>query len=664
MSRVKLVVDELNTSTGAVDNTRVIIPIKSTATTHGTRATDVGEFTIPIVGKIKQNDIVKYIQDVIDTQSLVSIYNFKHSARDEGGFNIDGNDRTFTATFVKETAYKFDDHYCIDFDATGEEVTISHDERHDFTGTFDIMIHYNADGTHFGGNSADKEQVLFSKWDSGGSGNGVMVGLKYNSTWGMWHVWAKVRTGGTDTELRDTDINRFGAAATPRFIRLTRDKDNLVKIYLGTVLADSATVSGSLDAASKNSIIGSDNGGTLDYSGRIYQLRIYNGHLTDEEHSAVYTAKPQWTTMKIQGRIWKIKENTANKVISIRSINQTLFKTELNKDILDAGAPSFGEQTSSRVLNIFESTENTEDVIHDILGKVDENILFASGGGGGGVNVAKYIATGTLLKNLEILTLMNQNIFWLNARQVLIIEDPQTCRLRYENAIGYNIVSSGKDDSTTVNDLEIVGRNAMKTKVQTTGAGISTFTTSSSPLNVRIQDSTSAYLAEGVTFTVDIEKKLITFTPALGGGVTATIFYDYEDSSNVIKRKTGTNIAVIGRYARIWSVPQLPNGNNLNTLAVNFVTGTDVGREDINERYQVIAPLLVNSIRENIKPTIVNSIKSIDTTATIKSITYKYPQMQTIINTGEHMFDSFDLQKKLVESDENAVDDTVKTKNV
>ena len=204
----------------------------------------------------------------------------------------------------------------------------------------------------------------------------------------------------------------------------------------------------------------------------------------------------------------------------------------------------------------------------------------------------------------------------------------------------------------------------MKTNVMTTGTGVTTFSTTHSPLNVRIQDSASVYLVEGTTFDVDIEKKLITFTPALGGGVSATVFYDYEDSSNLISRKVGTNTAGIGTYARRLTIPQLSDINNLNTFTNNFVSGTDVGRENINERYKVIAPLLVNSIRENIKPTIKNSIKSIDTTAIVSSITYMYPQMRTIIQVGEHLFDSFDLQKRLVESDDSAADSGVKTKNV
>jgi hypothetical protein len=662
MTQVKLVVEELNATTGANVNTRVIVPTKCKVQTNGTRATDTGEFTIPITGVIGQNDIVSYIQDVVDTQSLVSIYNFKHSARDEGGFDLDGDDGTFTADFAKETLNKFDDHYHIQFNAAGEEVTISHTERHNFESTFDIMIHYRTDTTHFAGNSNGQEQAMFSKWDSGGTGNGVMVGLQYDTING-WDVWAKVRTGGTDTELFTTSFLEVGNAS-PAFIRLCRDENDLVSLYLGDTLQDSATVPGSFDAASTDSIIGSDNGGTLDYSGDLYQLRIYDGCLSDTNAELVRTAKPQWTTMKLRARVWKIKENTSNKVISVRSDNQVLFKTEVSKINMSAAAlPS--PATSSRALNIFESSENSDDIMQDILAKIDSNIIFARGGGAGSAPIAKYIATGTLLKNLEILSVFNQNVFWFNARQVLILEDPQTCRLRYDHGLGYRITSTGKDDSTTVNDLEAVGRNATKTKVQTTGTGVTTFPTSESPLNVRIQENSgSTYLAEDITFTVDIEKKLVTFTPPLGGGVTATIFYEYEDSGNIISRKLGANTAGIGVYARRVIIPQLPDISNLNTFTSNFVTGTGVAREDINERYKVIAPLLVNSVRENIKPTVKNTIKSIDTTATIKSITYEYPSMRTTIEIGEHMFDSFDLRKRLVESDNSAADNTLKTKNI
>ena len=112
------------------------------------------------------------------------------------------------------------------------------------------------------------------------------------------------------------------------------------------------------------------------------------------------------------------------------------------------------------------------------------------------------------------------------------------------------------------------------------------------------------------------------------------------------------------------NIPQLQDVNNLNTFSSNFVTGTNIARQTINDRYQVVSSQMVNSVRENIMPTIVNTIKGINTTATIKSMTYTYPTMTTIIETGDHMFDSFDLQKKLVDSSGSAQDTTVKTKNI
>lgn len=736
MTLAKIVAKQVDPTTGAEIKTRVVNPTRATVTTNGTRATDVGEFVLPITAKVGQNDLISYIQDVADSESLVSIYNFKQSARDEGGFDLDGNDRTFTASFVKETAWRFDDHYCIEFNAVNEEVTIPHTELHDFTGRFDVIIQYKADTIPYMGSTQDKIQVMFSKYDSGGSGNGVQIGLKYNVGFG-WGAWANIKVGGTATELWDSDTTVSAVTTRPNSIRFTRDGDNLCKLYVGTTLVASTTVSGSADGALMDTVIGSDNAGGLDYDGRMYQLRIYNSSLPDATAEKVINAKPQWTTMKIRGKVWKIKENTSHKTISIRSINQILFKTKLNKVKLDAGAPSFGELTTTRVLNIFEGTENTDNIIHDILGKIDENILFKSGAGGGGVNVARYLATGILLKNLEILTIMDQNSFWMNARQVFITEDPQASTIRFENAIGYKITTGGKDDSTTVNDLEVFGSNALKSEVETTSSGVTTFDCNFSPLNVKIKkiktgtitafathlagaavkctdighglisgdeifirnhdhytglwevqsiDSDNFYIntawvaagsssfytvktdtpmIEGTDFDVEIDKKRITFTPALATTVeTAQVTYDYEDPATIVSRKLGTNIAGIGAYSRTLILPQIPEINNLNTFTNNFVSGTDVGRETINQRYRIEAPLLVNSIRENIKPTVINPIKSINTTPKISSITYKYPQMTTIIEAGEHLFDSFDLQKRLVENDESAADGQLKTKNV
>lgn len=739
MSKIKLVVEEVNSTTGVNVNTRVFHPTRSTVTNNGTRASDVGEFTLPITAKIGQNDIVSYIQDVVNTESLVSIYNFKHSSRDEGGFDIDGDDRNSTSDYLKDlTNGRFDQHYYLNFDAAGEEITIPHDERHDFTGSFDIYIHYRGDTNPFIGSVQNNIQCMFSKYDTGAGGNGVQVGLKYDSVNG-WDVWARVRQAGTATEFWGSDSNDFGVANSPKLIRFTRDNNDLCKLYLEDKLVASGTVSGTLDAAATASILGSDNGGTLDFDGRLYQLRIYNSSLTDDQHQQIMNAKPQWSTMKIRGRVWKIKEATSHKVISIRSVNQVLFKTLLNKVIMDASAPSFGELTASRNLNIFKSTENTENIMHDILAKVDENILFASGGGGGGVNVSQYLATGTLLKNIEILTTLNGNSFWLNARQVLITEDPQTSTLIYENSIGYKITSSGKDDSTTVNDLEVTGLNPLKSELEVTGAGVTTYNTTYSPLNVKIKvvkkgtittfadygatvtgtvkctdtghglitgdeifirdsinytgvfevqeidvnefyifvpwvaaDSASNYtvkndraLIEGTDFNVDIDDKLITFTPALLGVVeTAVISYDYEDPATVISRKEGGNIAGIGRFPRKLNLVQLPNITDLNAFTTAFVSNAEIGRETINERIRIEAPLLINSVRENIQPTVINNIKGINATPKISSITYKYPENRTIIEAGEHLFDSFDLQKRLVENDESSADVVLKTKNV
>ena len=73
-------------------------------------------------------------------------------------------------------------------------------------------------------------------------------------------------------------------------------------------------------------------------------------------------------------------------------------------------------------------------------------------------------------------------------------------------------------------------------------------------------------------------------------------------------------------------------------------------------------PTLVNHIRENFEVKVVapdfavgtedTSDVSNDTptTLSVKSMKFLYPEGQTIINCGEHMFDSFDMDKAFSEA--------------
>ena len=96
MESAKIVVEKRNTSSGAVESRTPIKIIDSIVSRQGSRSVDTGDFTVSIKHDVKENDTVKYIQDIVDTEFLTAIYNFQANDMDEGGYDLDGDD-THTA---------------------------------------------------------------------------------------------------------------------------------------------------------------------------------------------------------------------------------------------------------------------------------------------------------------------------------------------------------------------------------------------------------------------------------------------------------------------------------------------------------------------------------------------------------------------------------------
>jgi len=110
---------------------------------NGTRAVDTGEFTLPRQVAVTKGDKITYIQDVVNTKSLVGVWNFFNATRDEGGYDLDGSE----ASGVETTATYQDgcDGKVIYFQGsdTSRAVRIDDDSHIDFSGQFDIVIWCN-----------------------------------------------------------------------------------------------------------------------------------------------------------------------------------------------------------------------------------------------------------------------------------------------------------------------------------------------------------------------------------------------------------------------------------------------------------------------------------------------------------------------------------------
>ena len=74
--------------------------------------------------------------------------------------------------------------------------------------------------------------------------------------------------------------------------------------------------------------------------------------------------------------------------------------------------------------------------------------------------------------------------------------------------------------------------------------------------------------------------------------------------------------------------------------------------EEEKRRYTVIAPFLINSLRENhiiqLKSDVMkfpDSSGSTTTYETVRSIKWQFPECITTIEVGDHLYDSFDIIK-------------------
>jgi hypothetical protein len=151
-------------------------------------------------------------------------------------------------------------------------------------------------------------------------------------------------------------------------------------------------------------------------------------------------------------------------------------------------------------------------------------------------------------------------------------------------------------------------------------------------------------------FIVDREGKTINIKHWNDGSTSGThnieVHIEHEDivttgsTPNLYQKSDPTSITNIGRYRKRIFVPQLTNGVDIIIFATSLLSLS----KNINKRYTIKAPFLVNFVRENHKVTVKNTIKNINATGQIvKSIHWHYPKNETIIEVGEHEANAYDL---------------------
>jgi len=703
--KVKLLIQKYKHSDGRIQNATPHV-IGAVIKRDGLRALDSAEFIIPSETPVSEGQVVKWIQDDADTTYLRSCYLFQGSKRDEAGWEADGTPDTYSngtgvvSKFRHGTSGKFKGLLHMEgADSTNYTLipnktmftnnSVSGGDReinvHDFDGNFDIFIWISAGNTPAG-------SLLFK----GASVNGQRFQIKIQRSSGNSYAYVEMKDSDGTTEYLNTATDKAVKPNAANLIRFRRIGSRF-SLWLINGSEDASTLFDTPDAESidvnigalttnTDTMIGTD-AGNQKYSDIsegewIQSVRIYCGGTLDLlDARALFKARAQPLVMKFAGTIWKISDTTNGKKIYANGFGKVLTKTTmdtaiLNSDTDDQYTPSDGDDGNNvldRNLNVYTG-QNIVNIIYSLLtmlNKANEDMTSNASDFSnfevhlaknvGGDHLDSFVAEGNLLQIIKMLIIhgIGGNLhFYISPRGVCLIEDLGIDRgITFEHN-PYNMQENGADDTFTINDLTVIGRVPTKTTVFTrtgqaldTDIALSSVLGTSIPLAVRIYNETDSEWLKNAgsngDFAINRENRTVNinnWNDSSTAPKNIKIHIDYEDiiiNTNLKHVEDTTSINSIGRYKKTIHAPQF---NNSPVALALFTTRLLALSKDVNKRYKVKAPFLVNFIRENHKVTVKNSIKGINAAnQIIKSIHWHYPKNETIIEVGEHLASAYDL---------------------
>ncbi|WP_428323666.1 hypothetical protein [Nitrosopumilus sp.] len=638
---------------------------------NGSRTVDSMEFSIPPKYSIDEGDEVTYIQDVADTTFLTAIYNFQHSARDEGGYDLDGDDGTYTADYANDTSRNYAKSVkpVIRFNADNEKVTVSDNSRFDFSKQFDIIVVVTPE---VGSSTA---RTFFSK-SNGGVGGGIEIGISgadpgYVDVELFSTAGILTQITGTNVDLRDGDYH---------FVRVKRDENDLITVSVDGTSEGTATKSAAVDdytASGVDLLIGKNFGaGSKHFRGNIAQLRIYSGgYLKDSDFTKVLNAKRQPLTMKFRGKVSHYEDNVGVKTVYAQSDTEVAINTKISKSNMDSRDDS---SDNNGIDNIFldDATNRmrTDTIVEKILEQIDSEFIFVNDTSNGTI-MNRYVARGTLISIISNLFALDSRSFWITPRKVLIKENSPISTTHSLLSQDYNMNVDGKDTTLLINDLEAVGEVQVhnRTELFSGNGSLTAFSLSDMPITTKvsvggteqirgIDSSDSAGNDYYIEYTDGSSSgaQIIFYSAPASGSNNISVEYTFENTSTLYFRNSdATSITNNGRISGRIYLPGFDQ-NQLASLVSSIVTD----RKTIKRRIVVQAPKLINFVREGLEMDIVYPLKSIDSAFELKSIEWIYPDGITILTFGEHKFDYFDIMETNTDRLVGLDDSIVKANNI
>ena len=571
----------------------------------GLRAVDSGVFKVP--SRIESNigDEYKYIQDVADATHLRGAYLFQGSCLDESGYNNDPIDQTsgnngesgFTDfdgldyTLNTTANNKFKGIYGATVASNAKGAIIPNKflkdgttNVFDFSGDFDIFCWVTAPASGGAG-------TIFSKINS--ATEGIKISLSRDTSTSPDSFKAIGYFHTTNSGIGNESINSgssritYGESALVRFQR----KGKTFNLWLvnGSESTPFGTPNGTYNSSNGSRSTGSFSVPTdatigsqaSAYSGNtvtnttnsveayMHSIRIYSNVLDIQSANQIFSSRPVPLIMKLAGSLYKMESSIDQKKLYVKGFGKVIIDSVISNIILD-GTVADGEW----------------------------------------YNPSSHTRSGVNFTNCSSVEIIRAIFAHLNRT----LEDSPTFTLSVRDLTSTS--NSINSYAATGNFLEIIDQ-------------LMTIVNKSfyvSPRGKCIIEEPNIDL----TSTLKFGKMYNVSADGFDDTTTVNDLYvstRISGNFNIIHRVDTDSIDLIGLYSKRIFVPQITDGAAAGTFGTNFITL----HADINSRYTIVAPFLIDFVRENFRVKVTNTTKNLDVNTTIKSITWTYPEGKTTI---------------------------------
>jgi hypothetical protein len=586
-------------------------------TKEGERAIDQITLKVPKAVNPSVNQEVKYLQDMTDMSELIAVYNMQGNAEDDGGYGHDG-----TATSLTYGTDSWDGKSAV-FNGSSGNINIPHNSRFDFSTDFDIYVWAKWTATTAGMHLLSKriegdvfqDNVYQPNVFTASEDSGLSIQVNAATAGDV-----RIQVGGTLITSSSAGFND----GNWHLIRVARDSSNVVTLYVDTVSKGTATITGDITTAA-NLYIGSDFYGSY-FNGEISRVRIYSGMLIGNQPINIYNKRNPRSIVKFGGRITKLDSEITSRKIVAQSFGKILAETEINGQVFNNRTPEY---------------------IVENLVEAKTTLTYQSSSGVSGITLKQYVADGKLIDILKDLSSITNRVFYTTGSKLLVFDDVNfnDLDLVLTHGGGVKISEDGFDDTEVVNDLTVLGQNLQYNTVQLFNGDNSdtVFTLDNNPVVVKVSVGGTEKEPE-TDYEFDTMNRTITFSTAPStGSNNISVEYVYERPLYIRGTKQDS-IDTYGIHAKKLNLPWISTRED----GVRFVQSYLNRYKDISQKVKMVSGKLYNSLQENDIIHLKNVIKGIDGDFVIKSITWKYPQMSTVVECGEYYFDYFEYDKEIV----------------